>query len=279
MNREILSSTDLLHTGGLANNIKLSIKRFGFLKSVALYMMLKDEERRFIREGRSESDRSFRKFMIRRFKQIQENVDSPHSPFQHVLIAKHLFDLDVEGPIVECGAFKGSSTAQLSIIAEKTGRRLYVYDSFEGLPEPILPGENVLSIHNSHLTYTFKKGEYAGSLEDVKANVSRYGCIDVCEFIPGLFNTTLPKLNINPAAIVIDVDLISSARDCFKYLWPKLKKNGLFFTHEASLDSYISGIMDKDWWQEELRQNPPLVLGAGSGLSPLPPGLALIIRS
>ena len=40
-----------------------------------------------------------------------------------------------EGCIVECGCYKGSSTAKFSLAAKYSGRKLVVFDSFEGIPE------------------------------------------------------------------------------------------------------------------------------------------------
>ena len=45
-----------------------------------------------------------------------------------------------KGTIVECGSWRGGTTANLSLVADIVDRRLIVYDSFEGLPEPA-PGD------------------------------------------------------------------------------------------------------------------------------------------
>jgi hypothetical protein len=185
-------------------------------------------------------------------------------------------DLDVKGPIVELGAYKGGSTAKLSILAKRTNRKLYVCDSFQGLPKPQIDGENESAIFDTSNKFVFQEGEFAGSLEEVKSNITRYGHIEVCEFVPGFFNESLPKLDINPAFIFMDVDYVSSARDCLKYLWPQLKKNGYLFTHEAHMEEYIKGCMDRQWWHETLGECPPLMFGAGSGISPVVTGLSFI---
>src|SRR5437867_12051249 len=67
---------------------------------------------------------------------------------------------EVEGDIVECGTWKGGSAANLSLVCRITGRRLRIYDSFEGLPES-LPGDR----QGGYL-----KGEYRGTLEEVRDN-------------------------------------------------------------------------------------------------------------
>lgn len=277
MNERILTDTDR-DTCGFSDHVRLALKLYGFRKSLLLYLLLKLEEREFVASAEGQSERVFRRQMLSRFRKIHSRIPCAHTPFQFVLVANFIFGLEVEGPIVECGAFKGGSSAQLSLIAERTNRKLYVCDSFCGLPQPVSAEEATSPIFNSRCSFTFKQGEYWGSLDEVKANIAECGNIAVCELVPGFFAETLPSLHVKPAVIVIDVDYVSSARDCLRYLWPRLRQNGLFFTHEANLEEYITGIMDIHWWNVTLGECPPLIFGAGSGLSPLAPGIALLIK-
>jgi hypothetical protein len=41
-----------------------------------------------------------------------------------------------EGTVVECGRYMGGSTSNLSLVCATTGRKLIIFDSFAGLPEP-----------------------------------------------------------------------------------------------------------------------------------------------
>jgi len=75
---------------------------------------------------------------------------------------------DVPGDIIECGTWKGGSAANLSLVCRIVGRKLKVYDSFEGLPEPE-PGECIAKAS--------AKGAYRGTLEEVKSNIKRYGAM------------------------------------------------------------------------------------------------------
>jgi O-methyltransferase len=43
---------------------------------------------------------------------------------------------DVPGDVIECGTWKGGASANLSLVCKIVNRKLKVYDSFEGLPEP-----------------------------------------------------------------------------------------------------------------------------------------------
>jgi hypothetical protein len=211
--------------------------------------------------------------ILDRFAKIHRQVPCAHSPLQFAIIAERLLGLGVPGPMVQCGAFKGGSTAKLSVLAKLAGRKLYVCDSFEGLPSNEDSRQRYVSFGDAP-DYVFGAGEYAGSLDEVKRNVARAGELDSCEFVKGWFADTLPALDIRPAFVFTDVDYVSSARDCLRFLWPRMVEGGVWFTHEAMFLTYVEGIMDPQFWADELGQPPPLMIGAGSGLSAAAPSIA-----
>jgi len=257
-------------TGKFFRVARRAIELYGFWGSVSRYIMMRDEYRKFVKCGKTVEEKKFRKDLLKSFARIQKNVTCGHSPFQLVLMSEYILDLGISGPVVECGCYKGGSTAKLSLLAKHTRRKLYVFDSFQGLPEPKDEKEAyVKQDGKSGQKYRFQAGQYKGTLDEVKNNIARYGCPEVCEFIPGFFSESLTAFSEEPAFVFIDVDLVSSARDCIKVLWPSLKAGGYFFTHEAMYPSYITGILDRIWWRENLGQCPPVIFGAGSGLSPI----------
>src|SRR5687767_4419901 len=82
---------------------------------------------------------------------------------------------DLAGDIVECGSWKGGSAANLSLVCKITGRKLRIFDSFQGLPPP-KAGDREGALYNP--------GDYSGSLDEVKENIRKYGAIECCEFVP-----------------------------------------------------------------------------------------------
>jgi O-methyltransferase len=271
---QVIKATDQEVQKGYFGTIKASLARFGFLGSLARYLLLKNEIKKFIARAESPAELIFRQKLLKRFGIIQNKIQCAHSPFQFVLMAEYIFNLKEDGPLVQCGCFKGGSTAKLSLLAEKMGRVLYVCDSFQGLPDVDNKKELLLEGHGDMPVAAFAAGEYSGSLEEVRDNIRRYGNLDQCVFVPGFFNASLKDLDVKPAFVFIDVDLISSARDCLRYLWPRSTANCYWFTHEAGYPDYIAGIMSRDWWREVMRQEPPIIWGAGSGLSSLVETLA-----
>lgn len=76
--------------------------------------------------------------LARRMRRNTAEVQTGLSYRGHLAIAAKVLAVprSVEGVIVEAGCWKGGTTANLSLIAEASGRTLIVYDSFEGLPPP-----------------------------------------------------------------------------------------------------------------------------------------------
>lgn len=177
----------------------------------------------------------------------------------HLAMALKLLEMppDVPGDVVECGSWKGGSAANLSLVCKIVGRKLRIYDSFQGLP-PSKEGDRE--------AYLYKSGDYAGSLDEVKENIRKYGALEVCEFVPGWFNETLPKLSTPVALAFLDVDLEDSLATCVKYLWPNLVDGGHLFTDECLQPSYISLFFSERWWRENLNTTPPGLIGGGTGL-------------
>ncbi len=174
----------------------------------------------------------------------------------------------LEGDVVECGCYNGASTVSLSLACELTGRRLFVCDSFEGLPEPE-KGEKHEVHDDVPEHYIWEKGEFSssGGLEGVRKNVERFGQIGVCRFVKGFYSDSLQGLETDSIVMVFeDADLASSVQDCIMHLWPKLQYGCKFFCHEPWSPQVIGLFYDKRWWDEQLHADPPGFHGSGGGV-------------
>jgi O-methyltransferase len=60
------------------------------------------------------------------------------------------------GSVVEAGCYVGGSTTNLSIVCAMTGRKLLVFDSFQGLPEPEEYDRWHHAVHADHTDVYFK---------------------------------------------------------------------------------------------------------------------------
>jgi hypothetical protein len=63
-------------------------------------------------------------------------LSSGTSALTHLILIRAILSLPptVPGVVVECGVWKGASSAMLSLACQLTGRRLLLCDSFAGLP-------------------------------------------------------------------------------------------------------------------------------------------------
>lgn len=132
----------------------------------------------------------------------------------------------VPGDLIETGVWRGGACILMRAILQAHGvfdRRVFVADSFEGLPVP--DAEN----------YPYDEGldlsvyeELAVSLEQVQDNFRRYALLDdrVC-FLKGWFKDTLPEAPIDSLAVMrLDGDLYESTIQAFEALYPKLSVGG-----------------------------------------------------
>lgn len=200
-------------------------------------------------------------------------IESAMSADYHTVLAMELLSLPqhVVGDVIECGAFKGASTASLSLLCRIVGRRLVVCDSFEGLPGAG-DGADAAS-PNGWCKY--HKGLFCGSLEEVQKNVTKYGDLDVCEFLPGFFAESLSTLSGSFVFAFLDVNLVDSMKDCLRYIWPLMAESGVIYSNDAVHMDIVRLCFDNDWWQDALHEPAPGLIGSGCGLPLGPKGSSL----
>ena len=138
---------------------------------------------------------------------------------------------NVEGDIVECGVGGGKSFAILAslIRGERSGRSLWGFDSWGGLPAPVEADIDEVSIA--------KQGVFSEMTPDeVQLRLEQMGFYDLdrIRLVPGELASTLPKAPLDRIALFhVDVDLYQSYLDALKNLWPKLQSGGI-----VALDEY-----------------------------------------
>lgn len=176
----------------------------------------------------------------------------------HLAMALKIFETppDVDGCIVECGTWQGGSAANLSLVCKIAGRKLRIFDSFEGLPEGRAVDRQAV----------YNTGDYCGSLEQVKRNIELYGAIEVCEFTQGWFDKTLPELSEPVLLAFLDVDLELSLETCVRYIWPNLAEKGYIFIDEYVDLNYCSIFWSEKYWRTYFDRDPPGLIGSGVGL-------------
>jgi hypothetical protein len=178
----------------------------------------------------------------------------------HLAMALKLFEMppEVAGDVLECGTWKGGSAANLSLACRIVGRRLRIFDSFAGLP----PGEP-----EDREAKFYKEGDWAGTLEEVRSNIEKYGAPECVEYVRGWFKDTLPSLKTPVVLAFLDVDLEASLDTCVRYIYPNLTSSGHIFIDEVVGTDYCAIFYSERWWRENFDRTPPGLIGAGVGLA------------
>ena len=143
----------------------------------------------------------------------------------------------IEGDLIETGVWRGGACIFMRGILAAYGvtdRRVFVADSFQGLPPPDLatyPQDGDSGSLNE------KEEFLAVSKEQVAANFARYGMLDEqVVFLPGWFHATLPTAPIEKLAVLrADGDMYGSTMDTLTNLYPKLSPGGFCIIDDYAL--------------------------------------------
>jgi O-methyltransferase len=219
----------------------------------------------FLSKAASKEDRQLRSSLLKRFNRIDRTIGGAHEKREMLVMVDFLLTTKASGCMVECGCFRGASSAKLSLVAAATERKLYICDSFAGLPDSLEGDRGFTVAASGEQHIPFKRGLYAAEIEVVRENIRRLGDISVCTLVPGFFSESLPGLEVSPCFIFSDADLVQSTRDVLRALWPRLVPGGRFYSHDMNLMELVEGTMDSTFWLEEIGEPPPVLYGAGFG--------------
>ena len=131
---------------------------------------------------------------------------------------RSILERGIEGDFIETGAWRGGATIFMRALLKLFGikdRRVWVADSFEGMPKPKDSSDGADLSHMSYLNV---------SLEQVKSNFAKFGLLDEqVIFLKGWFCDTLPKAPVEKIALLrLDGDLYTSTMDSLQICTPKL---------------------------------------------------------
>ena len=133
--------------------------------------------------------------------------------------------LAVSGDFVELGCYKGDTSLLLADILRGTGKILYIYDSFEGLPEKTNKDESAAGEN-------FKGGELYVTKREVKERFLRAN-LPVPVIKKAWFNelggADLPG---KIAFAFLDGDFYESIRDSLKLVENKMAEGSVIIVHD-----------------------------------------------
>jgi hypothetical protein len=137
----------------------------------------------------------------------------------------HTLEHQIPGDVVECGCARGGSaaTAALTLKAHPSGagRRIWLFDSFAGLPPPTAADPD----YDLALPWT---GTCRGELTEVQDLFRALAVFDRAVFVQGLFEETVPETQVGPIAVLhLDGDWYSSVKVCLDHLYDRVSPGGV----------------------------------------------------
>jgi len=167
-------------------------------------------------------------------------LTSPERLATVIEAVKYIVTHRIPGDIAECGVWRGGSMVAIArtlLALGETDRRLYLYDTFEGMPPPTdrdldLTGRTAEEMLKEHAPRT---GLWAfASLDDVKHNVLGTGYpVDKIIFVRGKVEETIPGTVLSSIALLrLDTDWYESTRHELNHLFPLLSQLGLLIVDD-----------------------------------------------
>jgi hypothetical protein len=155
---------------------------------------------------------------------------------------KEILENQIPGDCIETGVWRGGATIFMRAILKAYGdetRRVWVADSFEGLPPPNplkYPADRDFNL------YLYK--ELAIPIEQVQANFRKYDLLDdQVVFLKGFFKDTLPTAPIKQIALLrLDGDLYESTMDALTHLYPKLSIGGFVIIDDFPVEPCVKAV-------------------------------------
>lgn len=141
-----------------------------------------------------------------------------------MLNCKQIITEGIPGDFAELGVYRGNTAAILAYYARRAGRKVYLFDTYEGFHTADLQGidaEKKVIFEDTSLSL----------VEEVIGPEK-----DMCEFVKGYFPDSLtPKHRTVTYSIVsLDCDLYEPMKAGLEFFYPRMSKGGVLFLHDYS---------------------------------------------
>ena len=165
------------------------------------------------------------------------SVERMYSLFSSV---NYVLTNNIKGDFVECGVWRGGSSMVIAKMLSNrniTDRKLYLYDTFEGMSEPT---ENDKDLKGKKASESLKEDTQnkdketsiwcLADLSDVKKNLklTNFTSENII-YVKGKVEDTIPETvpQSNIALLRLDTDWYESTKHELIHLFPKLETNGI----------------------------------------------------
>lgn len=157
--------------------------------------------------------------------------------------------LETDGDVVEFGCYRGDTSVLMKRLLEKnhSEKILWLYDSFEGLPQKTKEDASVAGDQ-------FKAGELLVTKREVIEKFKRFG-LRLPKIKKGFFENLNPDEDV-PEKIsfaFLDGDLYTSIKTSLKLVENRMEKNGIIVVHDYNNPELPGSSRAVDEW---LRAHP-----------------------
>lgn len=175
---------------------------------------------------------------------VAQRIEQYHDDVRYSMLALAVQRLEhdqVPGAFAEVGVYRGVTSA--FIHRQAPGRRLYLFDTFEGFQKRDLEVP--------------RDERFKDTSQDLVAKL--IGDMENVEFKKGYFPETAVGLEAEKFALVmLDVDLYKPALEIFRFFYPRMVRGGYFFLHDYNSPESDYGISRAA--QEFLADKPELLI-------------------
>jgi O-methyltransferase len=147
---------------------------------------------------------------------------------------------DIPGDFVECGVWRGGASFLMADLLRQAGeqnRKVWLFDSFEGLPPPEVVDGPAAQQYAIETTNPYYYDNCRVSVEEVRQAAAQLGLAEYTECVQGWFDQTLPahRSRIGPIALLrLDCDWHASMRCCLDNLYDQVADGGF-----VAVDDYF----------------------------------------
>jgi O-methyltransferase len=158
--------------------------------------------------------------------------------FALVQAVRYIVRAEIPGDLVECGVWKGGSmiaAASTLLELKAADRNLWLYDTFEGMPEPTVVdvshrGENAQQEFKARQKNRTSGSDWCySSLEEVRENLEGTNYPKhLLRFVKGKVEETIPREAPAQIALLrLDTDWYESTKHELVHLFPRLSRSGV----------------------------------------------------
>jgi O-methyltransferase len=150
----------------------------------------------------------------------------------------------IPGDLIEAGVWRGGAAILMRGVLAAYGdnqRRVWLADSFQGLPEP-----DQTRYRADPSDWAHSANELAVSVEEVRQHFGRYGLLDDrVRFVEGWFRDSLPALRDHRWSLVrLDGDMYESTMDGLVNLYEGVSPGGFLIIDDYALEPCRQAVED-----------------------------------